>query len=398
MTAIGSGIDANDLDLLDPEFYGVRARAVYRDLRPLAPVVRDERNGVWGVTTWQGVRTVGGNPAVFSSAQGTRVESGPVPWMMDKDPPDHTKRRKLVNRGFTPARVRDHEARVRALTDRLIDGFCERGECDVRHDLAAPLPLVVICDMLGIPAADHGPVLDLSDRLLGSLQGGSDNLAVAMEAFGEWNEYARRLIVDRREGPADDLVSVLVHAEVDGDRLTDDELVFEILLLLLGGDETTRNVGCGGLEALLLHPEQWVRLHDDPAILPTAVEELLRWVTPIQYMARTVVTDTELAGVRLAAGEQVLMLYESANFDEEQFVDPERFSVDRSPNDHVAFGFGAHHCLGASLARLELRVLFERVLARLPDLALVGAPPPRTIIGISSMPVSFTPTGRLGLP
>ncbi len=347
---------------------------------------------MWGVITWQGVRTVGGNPAVFSSAQGTRVESGPVPWMMDKDPPDHTKRRKLVNRGFTPARVRDHEVRIRALTDRLIDGFCERGECDFRHDLAAQLPLVVICDMLGIPAADHAHVLDLSDRLLGSLQGGSDDLAVAMEAFGEWNVYARRLIADRRDHPSDDLVSVLVHAEVDGDRLTDDELVFEILLLLLGGDETTRNVGCGGLEALLLHPEQWARLHADPAAVPTAVEELLRWVTPIQYMARRVVADTELAGRRLAAGDTVLMLYEAANFDEEQFAEPDRFAIDRSPNDHVAFGFGAHHCLGASLARLELRVLFERVLARLPDLALVGDTPPRTIIGISSMPVRFTPT------
>jgi cytochrome P450 family 142 subfamily A polypeptide 1 len=312
--------------------------------------------------------------------------------MMDKDPPDHTKRRKLVNRGFTPARVRDHEARIRALTDRLIDGFCEQGECDFRHDLAAQLPLVVICDMLGIPAADHAHVLDLSDRLLGSLQGASDNVAVAMEAFGEWNAYARQLIDDRRDHPSDDLVSVLVHAEVDGDRLTDDELVFEILLLLLGGDETTRNVACGGLEALLLHPDQWARLQADLAVLPTAVEELLRWVTPIQYMARTVVADTELAGQRLAAGDTVLMLYEAANFDEEQFSEPDRFAVDRSPNDHVAFGFGAHHCLGASLARLELRVLFERVLARLPDLAMVGDTPPRTIIGISSMPVRFTPT------
>jgi len=369
---------------------------VYRELRPVAPVVRDERNGVWGVTTWQGVRAVGGNPAVFSSARGTRVESGPVPWMMDKDPPEHTKRRKLVNRGVTPARVRDQEARIRALTDRLIDAFCERGECDFRHDLAALLPLVVICDMLGIPAADHARALSLSDRLLGSLQGGTDDLAVAMEAFGEWSEYARRLIDERRGDPVGDLVSVLVHAEVDGDRLTDEELVFEILLLLLGGDETTRNVACGGLEALLQHPQQWARLHDDPGVLPTAVEELLRWVTPIQYMARTAVTDTELASVRLAAGDTVLMLYESANFDEMQFPEPERFSIDRAPNDHVAFGFGAHHCLGASLARLELRVLFERVLARLPDVMLAGDRPPRTIIGITSMPVRFTATRPIG--
>lgn len=390
--AIGSEIATTEIDLLDPTFYGPRARAVYRELRPVAPIVRDERNGIWGVTTWQGVRAVGGNPAVFSSAAGTRVESGPVPWMMDMDPPDHTKHRKLVNRGFTPARVRDHEARIRWLTDRLIDGFCERGECDFRRDLAAPLPLVVICDMLGIPPVDHGQVLDLSDRLLGSLQGSADDVATAVEAFGEWSAYARSLIGERREHPADDLVSVLVHAEVDGDRLTDDELVFEILLLLLGGDETTRNVGCGGLEALLLHPEQWARLCGDREALPAAVEELLRWVTPIQYMARTVVADTELAGRPLPAGETVMMLYESANFDEDQFVEPERFEIGRAPNEHVAFGFGAHHCLGASLARLELRVLFERVTRRMPDVSIVGPAPSRTIIGISSMPVRFTPT------
>ena len=357
--------------------------------------MRDDRNGVWGAITWHSVRAVGGNPAAFSSAQGTVVQGSPMPWMMDLDPPDHTKRRKLVNRGFTPGRVRDHEDRIRAVTDRLIDGFCERGECDIRRDLAAPLPLVVICDLLGIPAADHAHVLDVSDRLLGSLQGGADDVAAAAAAFGEWNELARALIGARRAEPADDLVSVLVHADVDGDRLTDDELVFEILLLLLGGDETTRNVGCGGLEVLLQHPQQWRRVRDDPAVLPGAVEEMLRWVTPIKSMARTVVQDTEIAGQQLVAGDRVLLLYEAANFDDAQFVEPERFTIDRAPNDHLAFGFGAHHCLGASLARLELRVLVERIAARLPDLAIVGAPPARTIIGITSMPVSFTPSRPL---
>jgi len=382
-----------DIDLLDATLYGDAARPVLHELRRASPVYRDERNDLWGVVSHRGVRAVGGSPAVFSSAQGSRIESGPMPWMIDMDAPDHTRRRMLVNRGFTPARVRDQAARIRALTDGLIDAVSEAGECDFRHDLAAPLPLVVICDMLGIPAEDHARVLDVSDRLLGSLEGDPAKLEAAAAAFGEWDAYARALVADRRVNPTDDLASVFVHAELDGERLDDAELVMEILLLLLGGDETTRNVACGGLEQLLAHPEQCARLRAEPSGLPVAVEELLRWVSPIKNMARTAVVDTEIEGQPVAAGDRVLLLFEAANFDETQFDDPDRFAVDRAPNDHVAFGFGAHFCLGASLARLELRILFEQVLARLPDLALAGAePPPRSIIGISSMPVTFTPT------
>jgi cholest-4-en-3-one 26-monooxygenase len=194
---------------------------------------------------------------------------------------------------------------------------------------------------------------------------------------------------------------VLVHAEVDGDRLDDDEIIHESLLILVGGDETTRHVISGGMEQLLHHPDQRRRLAGDPSAIPTPVEEMLRWVSPIKNMCRTVTTDMPFFGADLRAGQKVMLLYESANFDECQFADPERFDAGRRPNEHLAFGFGTHFCLGSSLARMELRVMFERVLSRLGDLELATDQPlPRRpanfISGLESMPVRFTPTSRLG--
>jgi cholest-4-en-3-one 26-monooxygenase len=300
-----------------------------------------------------------------------------------------------VSGAFTPARVRASEPRVRAACDDLIDAFAELGECDLRRDLAAPLPLIVICDMLGVPAEDRAAMLRWSDRMLGAIDGGPDAIHAAAASFGEYGEYAQAMITDRRADPEDDLVSVLVHGEVDGDRLTDDEIVFETLLLLIGGDETTRNVTCGGIEVLLAHPDQWRCVGDDTDMLEGAIEETLRWVSPIKTMQRTVTRDVVLCGRRLREGDRALLLYESANFDDAQFAEPDRFDVERTPNEHVAFGFGAHFCLGAHLARLELRIVFERMLARLPGLALAGdQPPPRSMTGISEMPVRFRPTPR----
>ncbi len=389
-------MDAPTFDLLDPAFYVNGARESYAWMRQHAPVYFDATNGLWGVATYEGVRAAEGNAAVFSNAGGSRAETGPLPWMMDMDRPEHMKRRKLVNRAFTPARVRDSGPRIRAICDDLIDAVCERGECDFHHDLAAPLPLIVICDLLGVPPEDRAALLAWSDGMIGSLNGGTDSLEAAAAAFGGFTEYAHRMIAERRAHPTDDLVSVMVHAEVDGDRLDDDELVFEILLLLLGGDETTRNVTSGGMEQLLTHPVQTQGLIDDPSGIADAVEEMLRWVSPIKNMNRTVTQDVEFGGVQLRAGEKALMLYESANFDESQFDGPDHFDVARSPNEHVAFGFGPHFCLGASLARVELQAIFERILARLPDLELAGdSPPPRALTGISSMPVRFTPSRPL---
>ncbi len=383
------------VDFLSADFL-LDARAAYGWLREHAPVYLDEANGLWGLATYDLVLTAERDAATFSNAGGSRPESGPLPWMIDMDGDAHAKRRKLVSRGFTPARVRATEPHLRDICDGLVDAVCERGECDVVRDLAAPLPMIVIGDMLGVAPADRWRVLGWSHAMLGSLTGAPDALAAAADAFGAWNEYAGHMIEARRNDPTDDLFSVLVHATVDGGRLDDGEFAFEALLLLVGGDETTRHVTAGGLEQLLVHPDQHGRLSAEAELLPTAIEEMLRWVSPIKTMARTTTSVVELAGVVVPAGARLVLLYESANFDERQFDEPERFDIDRTPNDHLAFGFGHHFCLGASLARLELQAVIGRVLARMPDLELATSDPlPRTITGIEAMPVRFTPSERI---
>jgi cytochrome P450 family 142 subfamily A polypeptide 1 len=384
--------DPPRIDLLDADFYVDGAREAYAWMRSQSPVHLDEGSGYWGIATYDAVRAAEVDTVVFSSAGGTQPESGAVPWMIDMDAPAHRKRRRLVSGAFTPARVRATGSSIRATCDALIDAFVARGECDLRHDLAAPLPLIVICNMLGVPSQDRDSMLRWSDAMLGTLNGGAEAMEAAAASFGEYVEYAQSMIELRRVEPTDDLVSLLVHGEVEGERLRDDEIMFEALLLLIGGDETTRNVTCGGVEALLAHPGQLQLLTDDRSMLGSAVEEALRWVSPIKTMKRTVTRDVEFAGRELSAGDQALLLYESANFDEAQFSDPERFDVTRSPNDHIAFGFGAHFCLGAHLGRLELVTVFDRILTRLPGLELASdGPPPRSMTGISEMPVRFRP-------
>jgi cholest-4-en-3-one 26-monooxygenase len=389
---------APTIELLAGDFYDERARAAHTWMRAHAPVHFDPKCGMWGVATYDAVRRAGGEPETCSGARGSRPESpGPMPWMIDMDPPDHLKRRKLVNRGFTPARVRAREDHIRRLCDEIIDGVCERGECDLLRDVAAPLPLIVIGDMLGVPPADRPQLLAWSDDLIASITGDPDKVAAAADAFGEYHAYARRTIAARREEPGDDLVSLLAHAEVDGEHLDDDELVMESLLLLLGGDETTRHVTVGGTEQLLLHPDQWATLVADRSGVPVAVEEMLRYVSPIKNMQRVATRDVVVEGQALHAGDRVLLLYESANFDESQFPDAARFDIARQPNEHVAFGFGTHFCLGASLARLELQVMFDRLLSRLPDLERATDDVlPRLLGNVTTLPVRFTPSAPVG--
>jgi cytochrome P450 family 142 subfamily A polypeptide 1 len=380
------------IDLLAPSFYLEGAREAYAWLRRHSPVHFDEKNRMWGIASWEGIVAAGRDAALFSSAGGSRPDTGPLPWMIDMDAPAHLKRRKLVSRAFTPRRVAARAPHLARICDELIDAVCERGECDFVRDIAAPLPLIVIGDMLGVEPGDRPDLLRWSHDMLGSLTGDPARVAAAVAAFADYTRYAQRAIAERRTRPGDDLISVLVHAEVDGDRLDDQEVIYESLLILLGGDETTRHVTSAGMEQLLLRPAQHRELRADPASIPPAVEEMLRWVTPIKNMARTVTRDADFGGQRLRGGDRVVLLYESGNFDEAHFDRPERFDVHRSPNDHLAFGAGAHFCLGASLARLELRLIFERLLERLPDLALASdAPLPRLLTGIEAMPVRFTP-------
>ena len=384
-----------EIDLISGEFWGGDPHQALTWMRQHDPVHWDGR--VWGISKYDDLKEVSKNPALFSNAGGIRPDSGPVAMMIDMDDPGHLKRRQLVNKGFTPRRVKESEASVRRACDEIIDGVCERGECDFVMDIAAWLPMIMIGNALGVAPEDRATVLDWSDGMLKGLTGSDEGIARATEVFVAYDAFARAAIAERRAQPRDDLMSVLVHAEVDGDRLDDDEIVHESLLILIGGDETTRHVISGGMYQLLADPEQKQKLLDDPSAIPTAVEEMLRWVSPIKNMARTVTRDTVLSGRRLEEGQKLLLLYPSANRDEDVFVDPFRFDVQRRPNEHVAFGFGTHFCLGNSLARLELVCMFEHLVRRLPDMELVDGDEPahrpaNFISGYERMPVRFTPS------
>ncbi len=379
--------------LTDGAFYGNDPHPHLAWMREHAPVYWDERGQVWGIALYEDVLALAKDSSTWRNSGGIRPDNPPMPYMIDMDDPEHKKRRSLVSKGFTPRRVLEREPRVREISVDLLERARVRGPFDFVKDVAAWLPLIVIGDMLGVEPDDYPRLLAWSEAMLVST-GSTDPALIegASRAFEEYSAYQRRVIEDRRANPKDDLVSVLVHAEIDGERLSDDELVMESLLILIGGDETTRHVLSGGMYQLLLHPEQRELLAREPQRIPTAVEEMLRWVTPIQNMARTAARDVELRGQKISAGEKVLLLYPSANRDEKVFRDPFRFDVTRTPNDHLAFGIGAHFCLGANLARLELRVMFEEALRRLPDLRLASeAPPPMRasnfITGIESLPV-----------
>ncbi len=385
------------IELVAGEFWGTNPHDELAWLRANAPVWRDPRTGVWGVATYDLVKHVSTHPELFSSAAGIRPDHGPSPMMIDMDDPQHLQRRKLVNKGFTPRRVREKEESIRGIVDMLIDRVGERGECDLVHDIAAWLPLIVIADALGVREEDRALLLGWSEDMMSMLGQKSDEAMQRATAAGmAYYQYAARVIAERREAPSDDLMSILVNAEVDGVRLHDGDIVSESLLILNGGDETTRHVISGGVYQLLADQTNWEALRSDRSLLPVAIEEMLRWVSPIKNMARTATVDTELAGQRISAGDTLLLLYSSANRDERVFADPFRFDIRRTPNDHVAFGFGPHFCLGASLARLELTVVLDRLLDRLPDLALVDDTEPthraaNFVSGYERMPVRFSP-------
>ncbi len=391
------------IDLMSGAFFGGDPYPAFAWMRRHAPVYYDEPNDLWAVARYADIKAVSTDTATFSNANGIRPKFPPLPMMIEFDAPEHVRRRRLVSAGFTPRQVREMEGHIRAICDGILDAVCEKGTCDFVADIAAPLPLAVIGDMLGVAPGDRADLLRWSEDMLGS-QGSLEPEAIerAAAAFVEYNDYIHPVFDDRRaRGSTDDLVGILCHAEVDGDRLDDPSLVHETLLILIGGDETTRHVLSGGMHALATNPDQWARLVDDRTLVPGAVEEMLRWVTPIKNMARTATTDTELAGQHIAQGQELLLLYPSANRDEAVFVDPDTFDVARSPNPHIAFGFGAHFCLGNQLARLELKVMFERLAERLPDLALatdgpLPLRPANFISGIETMVVTYSPTAPVG--
>jgi cholest-4-en-3-one 26-monooxygenase len=394
--------DTLDVDLLDLELFADGPpHAVFRRLRNEAPICRlpePDGPGYWAVTRYEDVVEVSRHPQLFGSNPNTMIKDpdddthGAGAIMLNEDPPRHTQLRKLVNRGFTPRQVTQLEPRVREIVGRLLDTAASRGEFDLVSDVAVELPLQVIAELVGVPEDERHTVFAWTETMMsiGDPElGGTE--ADARAAMTEMFAYADRLAGERATGDGTDLLSVLLAADVDGDRLTQMDVDLFFMLLMNAGSETTRNLITGGMLALFEHPDERARLQADLPLLTSAVEEMLRWVTPVMHFRRTARDDCEIAGQEIAAGDKVAIWYVSANRDERVFADPDRFDVERTPNEHVAFGAGGpHFCLGASLARLEARVMFEELLTRLP--ALEPAGPVRRlrsnfIHGIKELPV-----------
>jgi cholest-4-en-3-one 26-monooxygenase len=395
-----------DVDLLDPEtFVAGVPHDVFHVMRKEAPVYFHKEKdgpGYFCVTKYEDVVAISKDPHTFSSKRGTNIQDYSADdlsviqlMMLNMDPPQHNQFRKLASTGFTPRMVARLEPRIRAAAKEIIDQVAQKGSADFVRSIAAELPLQVIAELLGVPEEDRQKIFDWSNRLVGfddpEFQTSfEDGKAAATELW----MYASQLADLRRDHKGEDLVSVLINAEIEGERLSDMEFDSFFLLLAVAGNETTRNLISGGLLALIENPQQRARLMNDPSLIPSAVEEMLRWVTPVMYFRRTLTRDAVLRGQKIAAGEKLAMYYSSANRDEDVFPAGDQFDVGRTPNEHLAFGAGQHFCLGSNLARLEIRVIFEELLRRLPDIELAG--PVRRLRsnfnnGFKTIPIRFTP-------
>jgi len=360
-------------------------------------------DGFWCVTGYDDVVAVNRDNEAFSSARGLVFMWDPDNenleqqrlLMLNMDPPLHTRYRRLINKGFTPRMVSELESTMRKRTREIVDRVAERGECDFVVDVASELPLQVIADLMGVPQDDRHKLFDWSNRMIGSEDpeyGITEEMA--QHASMELYAYASELAARKRVDPKDDLISVLTHSEVDGEKLTDLELDLFFLLLSVAGNETTRNLISHGMVTLLEHPDQLERLRAHRKLLPGAVEEMLRWASPVMHFRRTATRDLELGGQEIKEGDKVVIWYISANRDEKAFKDPFTFDIERSPNEHVAFGGGGpHFCLGANLARMEINVMFDEILDRLHNIEL-AAPVSRLrsnfINGLKHIPLKFT--------
>ena len=368
------------IDLSDPDLYATGdPHAVWTRLRAHAPVFFQKHGygpGFWAITRYDDVVRLSSDRRLSSSGGRSTTGTPAAPdansadILVCTDPPRHTQLKALVNNAFTPRVVASLEPYVRKVVDGLVDEVTSRGACDFAREVAARVPFTVICELLGVPEADRGPLshevghyMESRAHVLGGACGTDINLA----------RYFLDLANTRRTEAGEDLISRLVGAEIDGARLSDADILALAMLLFIAGSETTMNSISGGLLAFLNHPDQLRRLEDDPALWPRTVEEVLRWVSPVlNGMVRTALEDIEVRDVRIAGRDKVTLWYPSANRDEDHFGDPFVFDLGRDPNDHVAFGAGIHFCLGASLARLEIRVTLQTVLQRLRDIELAG--------------------------
>jgi methyl-branched lipid omega-hydroxylase len=402
----------------DLEFWtdGAEARAeTFLRLRDEAPVCFmeepqipgfDQGPGFWSVTRHADLMHVSRHPDVFCSGQGTNIPDLPIEIaefmgsMINMDSPRHTRLRMIVNRAFTPRRVALVDRDVHVKAREIVAAIAEQGECDVVEQVAAQLPLQIICEMMGIPRDHWQRVFELTNVILGA---GDPELTPSMEALMaavmELAMIAQAVGEDRLANPTDDLVSAMMHAEVDGEHLQPMEMASFFILLSAAGNETTRNAISHGLLQLTRHEDQRAIWQADVAgVSPTAIEEIVRWGTPVVHFRRTATQDTEIGGVAIAEGDKVVMWYESANRDERVFDDPFRFDVRRTPNEHVGFGAGGpHFCLGANLARREIGVMFDELFRWLPDIRTTTEPDyllSSFIHGIKRMRCEFTP-GRV---
>jgi cytochrome P450 len=397
-------ISIGGVDLADSRVYaeGIPYDA-FRKLRERAPVAwhpYQDGPGFLALTGYDEVFAVSRDSATWSSESMAVYFNTPSPddlfdargvMMITMDPPRHTALRALVSKGFTPRQVAKLNERISDMARDVVDSVIERGECDFVTDVAGALPSYVIAELLGIPLEDGYRLYALTEIMNTGVLGDARSTEAAVEMIA----YSTELMARKRAQPGDDIATSLLHAEVDGQRLTDLEFNSFFMLLINAGGDTTRNLVAGGMCLLMDHPEEWAKLEADPSLLPTAVEELLRYVSPVIAFLRTAMKDTELRGVPVTKGDRVAMFYPSANRDEAHFADPDRFDVTRKPNPHMAFGGGGmHFCLGANLARVEAAALVPQVLSRMKNLELAGPVErmPSTLInGIHSMPVRFTP-------
>jgi len=398
-------INLHDVNLfLHDEFH-----EAFRILRQEAPVhwnIGSARaNGFWSVTKYEDILTVSRHPEIFISSKGIAGsgEREPDPTDMARaaerpqgegtssiitmDPPRHVKMRRLVNKGFTPRAVNAMEPKIREMTRQILDEVGDRKSGDFVLEVSSRLPLAVICGLMGLPRESWDLMFDLTNAALGAgdpeyqqaQTGQAGHTSIAKETARRGNarmaEYFREVMADRRENPQEDLISLLLEAELDGDKLTEGEILAFCNLLVVAGNETTRNAISGGMVVLDENPEERAKLQSDmPKYIDTAVEEMLRWTSPLHHMTREATEDFEIRGQHISPGEKVIMWYPSANRDEDVFEDPYRFDIQRDPNDHLAFGIGEHFCLGAGFARAEVRVMFEELFDRYPNIKVTGDP------------------------
>jgi cytochrome P450 len=368
-------------------------------------------SGYWAITKHADILHVSRNPEIFCSGQGTNIGDLPEPFleyfgnMINLDGERHARMRGIVSRGFTPRMIQRAEESVERAVAKIMDNVIEKGECDFVKEIAARLPLAIICDMMGIPESQHDFVIENSNAIIGVAGGDpefvTDPADIIPRILGggqALNELCKELAIERRKRPTDDLVSALVNSEIEGQSLTDEELGSFFVLLVVAGNETTRNAISHGMKALCDYPEQreiWAR--DFEGIAPTAVDEIIRWASPVLSFRRTATQDTEIRGQAISEGDKVVLWYNSGNRDEEVFENPFEFDVRRTPNEHVAFGGpGPHFCLGAHLARREVTIMFREIFRTLPDLEITSEPDrlwSNFVHGIKRMNCRFTPGG-----